>query len=198
MSARVFRKWCVFILITTGILWAAGAALGYLAIRFDLIAPVTGQTMLLAKAVLLVFALLAVYHFDIEQAGKTGFFAFVLAMIGTILAVIPEYLLLSVARGSGNAATELGNITALRNAGALIYIFGYLWFGITISFSGSLSRWGALAFTLGIILGTIPALLHGLPDYTALVGAIFGGTGLVWLAVSLSRVTEKGTADETG
>ena len=94
--------------------------------------------MLLGKSVLLVFALLAVYHFDIEQAWKTGFFAFVVAMIGTILAVIPEYLLLSAAGGSSNAAIELVNIVVLRNAGAIVYIVGYLWFGTAIFFNGSI------------------------------------------------------------
>ena len=148
--------------------------------------------MLLGKAVLLVFALLAVYHFDIEQEGKTGFVAFVIAMIGTILAVIPEYLLLSAAGGSSNAAIEFGNIVVLRDVGAVVYMVGYLWFGITIFFSGSLSRWGALALTVGMILRAIPTLFNHLPDFTALMGAILGGTGLIWLAVSLLRATDRG------
>lgn len=198
MSPSVFRKWCVFILIVTGILWVAGGVLAYLAVRFVMSTDFAGHAMLLGKSVLLVFALLAVYHFDIEQAGKTGFFAFVVAMIGTILAVIPEYLLLSAAGGSSNAAIELGNIVVLRNAGAIVYIVGYLWFGTAIFFNGSLSRWGALALTFGMILGAIPTLFHGLPDFTALSGAISGGTGLVWLAVSLLRVTDRGTAPDPG
>lgn len=198
MSPSVFRKWCVFILVVTGLLWAAGAGLEYLAVPFEVSTDFAGQAMLLGKSVLLVFALLAVYHFDIEQTGKTGFFAFVVAMIGTILAVIPEYLLLSAAGGSSNAAIELGNIVVLRNAGAIVYIIGYLWFGTTIFFNGSLSRWGALALTFGIILGAIPTLFHGLPDFTALSGAISGGTGLVWLAVSLLRVTDRGTTTDPG
>ncbi len=154
--------------------------------------------MLLGKAVLLVFALLAVYHFDIEQEGKTGFFAFVIAMTGTILGVIPEYLLLSAAGGSSNAAIEFGNILILRNVGTIVYMVGYLWFGVTIFFSGSLSRWGALTLTLGVVLGAIPTLFHDLPDFTALTGAISGGTGLAWLAVSLLRVTDRKPTPDAG
>jgi hypothetical protein len=150
MSALTFQRLCVFILVLTGILLIASSVLKYFATQFFADTALIGQTFGLAWAVLLVFGLLAIYHFDIEQAGMIGFAAFVVAMIGTVLSVIPEYLLLSSLAGSSSATLELDIAAPVQTIGALTFLLGYLGFGSVIFYTGSLSKMGGLAFTLGM------------------------------------------------
>ena len=185
MTNQTFQKWCVFVLFLTAALWITGSLLEYLAIQFGTDTALIGQALRFGWAVLLVFGLLAIYHFDIERASKMGFFAFVTAMTGTILKVIPEYLLLSSLTGLNNAAIELETASPIRLIATLIYVLGYMWFGVAIFHNGSFSKWGAVLYTLGSIIGAIPGLAHDVPIFLSPLGALSGGAGLIWLGLSL-------------
>jgi hypothetical protein len=185
MSALTFQRLCVFILVLTGILLIASSVLKYFATQFFADTALIGQTFGLAWAVLLVFGLLAIYHFDIEQAGMIGFAAFVVAMIGTVLSVIPEYLLLSSLAGSSNATLELEIVSPIQIIASFIFLLGYLGFGLVLLYAGSLSKMGALAFSLGMAIGVTPALIHNAPIYLSFFGALLGGVGSIWLGFSL-------------
>ncbi len=189
MNNQTFQKWCVFVLFLTAALWITGSLLAYLAVQFGIGTAIVGQALLFGWAVFLIFGLLAIYHFDIERAGKMGFFAFVTAMLGTVLKVIPEYLRLSSLTGSDNAAFELDTALPIQLIATLVYVLGYVWFGVTMFYNGSFSRWGALLFALGSVIGAVPGFVHNAPIFLSLMGALFGGAGLIWLGLSLRHKT---------
>ena len=187
MSEKNLFRWGGLVCILTGILWAVGTLLLYLATQYHGGPPLLGETLRFSSTVGLILAIMALYLAQFQQSGRMGLVSFFLAIVGISLSVIPEYLVLSALAGSTNAAVELNNGSIVASITSYTFVIGMAWFGTATFFAGVLPKWGALLLAVGVALGAVQNLYDVFPLFLFPLGAIIGGFGLVWMGLALFK-----------
>ena len=187
MNIKNLFRWGGLVSILTGALWAVGTLLLYFAAQYHAGPPVFGEALRFSFSLGLILTMMALYGAQIRQSGRMGFVSFVLAVLGSSLSVIPEYLVLSALAGSTNAAVELSNQSVVASITSYAFIIGMTWFSTATFFAGVLPKWGAFLLGVGVILSAMPNLYKVFPLILFPLGAVLGGAGLIWMGVALFR-----------
>lgn len=137
-------------------------------------------------------ALISLYSKQVEESGRLGLIGFLMALIGSILfssVQFDEALLWRIFAKDAPALLDLavlmfsnpGFSTAYLAMGVL-YILGYVLFGIATLRGGVSPRIPALMLIMGV-----PLFASGvfLPQLLCTVGAIIAGAGLIWMELSI-------------
>ncbi len=148
----------------------------------------------LVVAVLIPLCLVGLYAKQIEKVGILGLLGFLLAFIGSILYASLQFEetiawpILAVhapslldAQGPLLSNQTFSLIYLLMG---LLYMLGFILFGIATMRVAVLTRWGALLLIIGAVLfgaGTF------VPVFVRTIGAIFYGVGFAWLGYTLWR-----------
>jgi hypothetical protein len=148
----------------------------------------------LIMTVLTPLALISLYATQVEESRKLGFIGFVMASIGSVLfssVQFDEALLWRIFAEeapalldtSGPMFTNPGFSTIYLAMGVL-YILGFILFGIATLRGGVFPKVAAILLILGV-----PLFASGkfLPQFIRTIGAILAGVGLIWMGLSMSR-----------
>ena len=140
-----------------------------------------------------VLGLFGLYARQVEETGVLGLIGFMLVFITTasftgliyfegfiqpVLAVeAPEFV-----EGMLAGEISLGALDVVMPPTGLLFILGWLLFGIGIIRAGILPRWAAVLALIGAVPLGIPPLL---PLIIVKIGGVVFGLGLVWLGYAL-------------
>ena len=144
----------------------------------------------LIMTVLTPLALVILYSKQVKESGKTGFLGFLMAFIGSVLfssVQFDEALLWRIFAEeapalldtSGPMFKDPGFSTIYLIMGVL-YILGFILFGIATMRGGVFPRIAAVLLILGV-----PLFASGmfLPQFIRTIGAILAGAGLIWMGL---------------
>lgn len=191
MSHRSIQLWSGTISLLTGILWSIGTLILYLASQYNIGSSLAGEALRFSSSLCFILVIVALYRPQIQPSGKMGFVSFILAMLGSALNIIPEYLLLSALSGSSSAVLEMSNPSWIASITPYAYMIGMVWFGISTLFSGVFPIWGAFLFTAGLFLTSLTSINEVFPFILLPIGAFLGGVGLVWMGWMMLRLTSQ-------
>ena len=146
----------------------------------------------LSMTILTPLALTSLYAEQVKESGKLGLIGFVMAFIGSVLfssVQFDEALLWRIFAEQAPALLDLagpmftdpGFSTVYLGMGVL-YILGFMLFGIATMRGGVFPRVAALLLIVGV-----PLFASGvfLPQLLRTIGAIIAGVSLIWMGLDL-------------
>lgn len=153
----------------------------------------------LIMTVLTPLALVSLYSKQVEESGWLGFIGFVMAFIGSVLfssVQFDEALLWRIFAKEAPVLLDLAG-PMFKNPGfstiyllmGILYILGFVLFGIATIRGGVFPRVAALLLIIGV-----PLFASGvfLPQFLRTIGAVLAGVSLIWMGLGMSG---RGRAD---
>jgi hypothetical protein len=118
-----------------------------------------------------------------------------LGVLGTIF--VSASVLVEIAGAAGlnvNPIFDLPIPNMVRSIGGLIFVFGMLFFGVSIIKYKTLPFWGGILLILGTIIFALGSVVTAFGPYFIVIGATLTGAGFVWLSLPIllkkAKVTE--------
>jgi len=148
-------------------------------------------------AMLALFGLVGLYARQGDKNGTLGLIGFVLALFGTGLYLVDAVLALIVFPiAASNAPALIAADGALNTSPiyiifAVIFMVGYIFFGIALLREGTLSRMAISLLIVGSILANLPPGL--LPMIVLIIGGVLWSVGAGWLGHTLWSKKNKNT-----
>lgn len=189
-------RWSGLVGLLAGVLYAAGAWLHPLGESVDAVLNprwIPSHIVYWIAVLLLQFALIGLYAFQAEKAGKLGLVGFVLAFIGTS---IVSSILIYVSAVAPLIASEAQPIfeRAMTMPGYLQFLFvagfglGYVLFGLATVRAAVYPRWSGLLLIIGVtlfIVAEATPLAEGVAHALITVGDTLFGLGLAAMGYAL-------------
>ncbi len=146
----------------------------------------------LIMTVLTPLALVSLYFSQVEESGRLGFVGFLMAFIGSVLfssVQFDEAVLWRILAEEAPALLDLAGpmftspgFSTIYLIMGVLYILGFVLFGIASIRSGVFPRAAAVLLVIGVPLFAGGFLL---PQLLRTVGAVLAGVGLVWMGLSM-------------
>ena len=169
MSSNNLIRWGGLVVFLGAVLWAVQKISWTLLIgdQDPLTYPQPTATILwvlgLVAALLILLGLPALYMHQARQAGRLGLIAFVVVFIGMALVTSNAYFgtfiqpglvdLISLAEGAGVTVQEPAEAVAGFIISMLLYLLGWLLFGLSTLRARVLPRWATVVVLLGLVTG---------------------------------------------
>ena len=150
----------------------------------------------LIMTVLTPLALVHLYSKQVKESGKTGFLGFLMAFIGSVLfssVQFDEALLWRIFTVQAPSLLDLSGpmfkdpgFSTIYLVMGVLYILGFILFGIATMRGGVFPRIAAVLLILGV-----PLFASGvfLPQLLRTIGAILAGTSFIWMGFSMGGKT---------
>ncbi len=139
----------------------------------------------IADAIAPIFGLLAVvtvYLWQRDDAGKSGAAGFVVMFVGLALVAgldfYGAFIRLEIPQPLRDDLME-GNPGIAFLASALIFLIGVVWFGASVIRSGVFPRLAGWGFIVGFVLVPMGEIV---PEWVVAVGSIVAGLSVAWLS----------------
>lgn len=129
---------------------------------------------------LIVFALMGIYGFQVEEAGVSGF-------LGFLLTVLMSCIGLSVISWSPESTEVSGVSEMLTILLGIAGLSGYILLGIGSWKANKLPRWSAVLWPVGTVISAFGMMA----DFLHVIGIVVWGLGMIGAGVKLWSVTDE-------
>jgi hypothetical protein len=157
--------------------------------------------LLFASLILGIAAMFGLYARQRAEVGGVGFLGFVAIFLGMCaylgIVFFEAFISAAVAQGAPEFAQRLyqsepgGGLGVVLMLGSVLFVVGWLGFGVTTARAGVLPAAAAFLATAGAVLLGLELFL---PPAIGKIGAVLFGAGLAWLGIRLSRPAEGSVA----
>jgi hypothetical protein len=147
---------------------------------------ITGQSLIFAAHSLLVLAFIGIYNKHFLALGRTGTIGAVLSIIGSI--VVCSIVFVEIAQASKIDTELLFNapvVNYIHSIGPLFFVFGLIFFGISLLKLKSRIKWAGAILLLGNFVFISGSFFVSLNSVTSIFGAFFTASGFIWLGSTL-------------
>ena len=148
--------------------------------------------LILGGSIFTLLGITGIYARQVEEAGLLGLVGFLMFFVALALitgvALLEAIVMPLLATEDPQfiavffAGEDPGVLDTVRLPVGLLYIIGWLLFGIAILRAGILPRWAAIVFITGIVLVPLGLLL---PEEVGRYLSVVAGLGLAWLGYAL-------------